>query len=148
MSQCSFLLSLGELKDLFVPSKTRVSVSPSPVDPTGLHGQIPWGFSVPCQVPRLASGLQNLDNSERTLVLLFCLWVTHPVGIEFDFIVIAPLIASCCSFSIVLQRGIPFFGEFQCPPVDGCSTASCDFGTLAGGDEHTSFYSAILNQKL
>ena len=70
------------------------------------------------------------------------------MGVEFDFIVIAPLLASRCSFSIVLWRGVSFIGEFQCPPVNGCSTASCDFGALAGGDEHTSFYSAILNQKL
>ena len=28
--------------------------------------------------------------------------------------------------------------------VDGCSAASCNFGVLAGEDECTSFYSAIL----
>ena len=33
-----------------------------------------------------------------------------------------------------------FFGRFQRPPVDGCSTASCDFGVLTGGDERTSFF--------
>ena len=71
--------------------------------------------------------------------------LTHPMGTEFDFIVIAPLLASHCSFCIVLRRGVPFFGEFQCPFVNGCSIASCDFGALAGGDEYTSFYSAILN---
>ena len=31
--------------------------------------------------------------------------------------------------------------------MDGCSIASCDFGALAVGDEHISFYSSILNQK-
>ena len=41
-----------------------------------------------------------------------------------------------------------FFGGFQCSPVDACSTTSCDFGVLPGGDEHMSFYSAILNQEL
>ena len=30
-------------------------------------------------------------------------------------------------------------------PVDGCSATSCDFGVHAGEDEHTSFYSAILD---
>ena len=38
------------------------------------------------------------------------------------------------------------FGEFQCLPVDDCSAVSCDSGALARGNEHTSFYSAILNQ--
>ena len=33
------------------------------------------------------------------------------------------------------------------PPVNGCSTASCDFGAVSGADEHTSFYSTILNWK-
>ena len=37
-----------------------------------------------------------------------------------------------------------FFGEIQHSPVDGCSVVSCNFGILAGEDEHTSFYSAIL----
>ena len=32
-------------------------------------------------------------------------------------------------------------------PFDGCSTASCFFGALAGEDECTSFHSAIMNQK-
>ena len=37
-----------------------------------------------------------------------------------------------------------FFGEIQHPPVDGCSAASCTFGVLAGEEERTPFYSAIL----
>ena len=37
-----------------------------------------------------------------------------------------------------------FFGGIQYSPVDACSAASCDFGVLAGEDEHTSFYSTIL----
>ena len=41
--------------------------------------------------------------------------------------------------------GIFFCGGFQCLPINGCSTASSDFGALAR-DEHTSFYSTILNQ--
>ena len=50
--------------------------------------------------------------------------------------------------SLSLDMGYLFFGGFQCSPVDACSTTSCDFGVLPGGDEHMSFYSAILNQKL
>jgi len=63
----------------------------------------------------------------------------------FDFIVIAPLLPSCCSFFFVFGHEVSFVGGFQCPPVDGYSTASCNFGVLAGVDEYTSFYSAILN---
>ena len=37
-----------------------------------------------------------------------------------------------------------FFGGIQHSPVDGCSAVSCNFGVLAGEDEHMSFYSAIL----
>ena len=63
-------------------------------------------------------------------------WVTHPVGVGFGFIDgAAPLPLSCCGF-FVFGRGVSvFFGEFQCPPVDGCSTVSCCFGAFAGGDD-------------
>jgi hypothetical protein len=36
------------------------------------------------------------------------------------------------------------FGVFQHSPIDDCSAASYDFGVLAEEDEHTSFFSAIL----
>ena len=42
--------------------------------------------------------------------------------------------------------GYVSFGGFQHCPVHGYSAASWDFGVLSGGDECTSFYSAILNQ--
>ena len=63
----------------------------------------------------------------------------------FDFIVIAPLLPSHCGFSFVFGWG-GGFGEFQCLPVDDCSTVSCDCGDLTRGSEHMSFYSAILTQ--
>ena len=93
-------------------------------------------------------GVQNLHNSGRTsLVLLFSsLWITHPAGMEFDFIVITPLLPSDCKLFFVFRHWVSFFGEFQHTPVYGCSTASCNFGCLTG-DEHMPFYSAILNQK-
>ena len=40
-----------------------------------------------------------------------------------------------------------FFGGFQYPPVDSCSVVSCNSDTVAGGDEHTFFYSTIQNWK-
>ena len=54
---------------------------------------------------------------------------------------------SCCSFFFVFGHRVSFFGGFQCPPVNGCSTASCNFGALAGGCKCLSFYSTILNRK-
>ena len=61
----------------------------------------------------------------------------------FDYIVIAPLLLSCCGFSFVFGCGVSFFGEFQCLPVNDCSAVICDSGALTRGSEHTSFYSAI-----
>ena len=118
-------------------------------NPTGFQSQIPWGFPVP--LPDLLAEetdvVQNLRNSGRTsLVLLFSsLWVVHPVGMGFDFIVVAPLLWSCGSFSFVFERGASFFGGFQHPPVNGYSTASCDFRALSG-IECMFFYSTILKQ--
>ena len=82
------------------------------------------------------------------MVLLFSsLWVSYLVGMGFHCTVIVPLLLFHCGFSFVFGCGVSFFGGFQCFPVDGCSKASCNFGALAGGDECTSFYSTILNQK-
>ena len=91
----------------------------------------------------------NLDNSARTsLVVLFSsVWVAYLLGIGFDFIMIATLLLSHCGSSFVLVCGVSFFGGFQCPPVDGGSTASSDFGALSE-DERSSFCSAILNESL
>ena len=50
---------------------------------------------------------------------------------------------SCWGFSFALGCGVSFFGGIQHSPVDSCSAVSCNFGVLAGEDEHTSFYSAI-----
>ena len=59
----------------------------------------------------------------------------------------APL-PSCSGFFFALGCGVSLFGGIQHFPVDGCSVASCNFGALAGEDEHTSFYSAILQYKI
>ena len=89
-------------------------------------------------------GTQNFHNSRTSLVLLYGLWVTHLAEIGFGFIMTAlPTISH--GFFLVFACGLSFFGGCQCPPVNGCSTASCNFGALTGGDEYTSFYSAILN---
>jgi len=36
------------------------------------------------------------------------LWVAHPAGMGFDFIMIAPLSPSCCGFSFVFGCGMSF----------------------------------------
>ena len=93
-------------------------------------------------------GVQNLHDSGRTslVLLFFSLWVTHPAGMVFDFIVITPLLPSHCSFFFVFGCWVSFLGKFQHPSVYGCSTVSCNFGSVTR-DERMSFYSAILNQK-
>ena len=52
----------------------------------------------------------------------------------------------CWGFSFALGYGVSFFGGIQHSPVNGCSAASCNFGVLTGENEHTSFYSTILEQ--
>ena len=72
---------------------------------------------------------------------------SHLVGMEFNFVMIVPLLPFTEASSLSLDVGYLFFGGFQHPPVDGCSMTSCDLGVLAAGDEHMS-YSTILNQNL
>jgi len=69
-------------------------------------------------------------------------------GMGFDFVVIMPRLQSHFSFFWSLHMEYLFSGRLQHPPVDGSSTASCDFGALAGGNEYMTFYSTILNWKL
>lgn len=64
----------------------------------------------------------------------------------FDFNVIAPLLLA--AFPLSLAMGYSFFGGLQHPPVNGCSAGICIFCALVGEDEHTSFYSAILLEKI
>ena len=63
----------------------------------------------------------------------------------FDFIAVVPLLLSPCCRFFVFGHELSFFGGFQHPPVDGCSTASCNFGALTGGNKLRTFYSTILN---
>ena len=54
---------------------------------------------------------------------------------------IVPLLLFHCGFSFVLGCGVSFFAGFQCLPVDGCSTASCNFGAV---EEDIMVYSHVL----
>ena len=104
-----------------------------------------------CGISRVGSltWVQNLHNGGQiSLVLLsFSLWVTHPVDMILDFIMIMSLLPYCCSYFFVVGHGISLFDGFQYPSVNGCSTASCNFDALVGGDEPKS-YSAILNWRI
>ena len=56
------------------------------------------------------------------------------MGIGFDFIVIVPLLPSPAISSLSL--GVEYLSLVDSSVLlSGCSTASCDFGAFAGGDE-------------
>ena len=53
------------------------------------------------------------DSQSFSLVLLFSsVWVTHPVGMGFDFIMMASFLAFHCAFFFVFGRGVAFLGGF------------------------------------
>ena len=129
---------------MFVPSKNRVSASPSPVK---VCNQIPLAFKV-----RLLGDSQSLSQPGKvdvglrtfTIVGEFLWYYCSPIfGLltwwVWDFYLWLLL---CHKMEISLS----FFGGFQHPPVNGCSTASCNFSVLTRGAECTFFYSTILNQ--
>ena len=153
----SLLLPLGPdvHTTLCVPSKSGVSVSPSPVK---VLESILLGFKVwlsrnsssCCQTLRLGSLMWGSEPSLQWVdfcgvsVLQF---VSHPpnsYGIWF-YCDCAPPTISLWLLLHLWMWGI-FFGEFQCLPVDDCSAVSCDSGALTRGSERTSFYSTILNR--
>ena len=120
--------------------------------------QVPLAFKVwfsrnsssHCQTPKLGSLMWGSEPSLQSVdfcsihVLQF---VSHPpssYGIWF-YCDCAPPTISLWLLLCLWMWGI-FFGVFQCLPVDDCSAVSCDSDGLARGSEHTSFYSAILNQ--
>ena len=92
-------------------------------------------------------GAQNFHNSGKTSLVLSFSSLWSPTSWELDLILLwlhpsyyLTEASSCVSM------GVYFFGGFQRPSFNGCSTASCDFGVLTGGNECTAFYSAILKQ--
>ena len=118
-----------------------------------LQGQIPWRFPVPLLGPKA-----------RKCHMRF--WIFTTVG-ELLWYHCSPV----CGSRVCGRYGIWFYCDrapltislwlILCPwtwnifsrlipdpPIEDCSTASCDFIVLAGGDECTSFYSTIFNQIL
>ena len=95
---------------LFLPSKSGVSVSPSPRSPAvkSLWPSKPDSLGILSpfvRSPVWENGCvaQNLHNSGKTSLVLFSssLWLAYLVGMGFDFIIIFPLLPSHCGFSFV-----------------------------------------------
>ena len=113
-----------------------------------------WNSSSCCQTHRLGSLTWGLELSLQwvdfcdIIVLQF---VSHPpgsYGVWFYCDCGPPTISLRLLLCLWMWGIFWMCGEFQCLPVDDCSAVSCDSGALAGGNECTSFYSAILNKSL
>ena len=125
----------GAHKSLCEPSKSGVSVSPSPVEvlwsnTAGFQSQILWGLLLPlldlqAEKPEVGSELSLLYNCFPVCGLptqwvwdLILLWLSPSYNL---------IVASSLSLGV----GYLFFGGFQWVFfVDGCSTVSCDFGVF------------------
>ena len=149
-AQGSLLLSPGfwHTQGLFVPSKSGVCFpqyygspvikSHWPLNSDSLGIPSPYASSPGWCRPK------NLHNSRRTSSYYHHQPSRYEIWVYCDC---APP-TTPWGFFFVFGLGLSFFGGFQCPPDNGCSTASCNFGVLTGEDKRTSFYSAILNQSL
>ena len=121
--------------------------------PLALKTRFPGDSQFLCQISRLGSLTWGSEPSELW-ENLFCIIVFQSLGPPLSGYGIwfyhdcIPLLPSHCSFFLVFGHGVSVFSWFQHAPVDGCSTASWNFGALTRGDECMSFYSAILNWKL
>ena len=101
-----------------------------------------------CQTPRLGSLMWGSEPSLQWVG--FCGMTVFPIvhhppssyGIWFYCDCATPTVSLW--LLLCLWRWGIFFGEFQCPPVNDCSTVSCDSSALIRGNEHTSFYSKHL----
>ena len=160
---CSFLLGPGMHKVLFVPSKSLfpqfcvsfggsmvglmvtsskraycIPRSAAPRAPPPVEGHC-WPVPPQETLKHSKAGLaQSLW--AQGFVWAESLWLAWGLILN----MILPLLPSCWGFYFALGCGVSSFGQIQQSPVYGCSEASCKFGGLAGEDEHTSIYSAIL----
>ena len=106
-------------------------------------------FPVPLPDPQTEKpdvGLRTFTKVENFIGIIVLQFVDHPrggYGIWFYHDCAPPtgllwLLLCLCMWGI-------FFWQVPVSSFNGCSIASCNFDALAGGDEHTSFYSTILN---
>ena len=87
---------------------------------------------------------QNLHKSGRTsLILLFSrLWITHPEGMGFDFIIFVPFLISLW-LPLCLWTWSIFFFVGSSVFLSMIIQQLVNLGALAREDEHTSFHSAL-----
>ena len=153
-SHGSFPLSLGACKILFVPSKTGVPISPS----GSLVVKSLWpsrsdSLGIPRHFVRSQAGKPGVGFRTLTrvgnLLWYYCSSICHPPGgrgiwllwfCPSYYLTVAPSLSLDVGCLFLVGSGVLLL------VVVRCSTASCDFGALAGGGMCASFYSAILNQ--
>ena len=126
--------------------------------PLALKARFPGDSQSLCQIPNWEAWLGPCEDSEPSqwckdfFSFIVLQSVGHPpgsYGIWFDRDCTTDTMSYLTlRFPLCLWTWGIFFCGFQCPPVDGCSTVSCNFGALADRDEHRCFYSAILNWNL
>ena len=145
-SHCSALgPSTGET--LCAPSKSGVSVFPSPVVP--FKAKCSRGSSSLYQTPRLGSltwGLELLLLCEGLCnTIIFQFMSQPPVDMGCDYTAKSLLLPSHFSFFFVLGCRVSFFWQVPVFFVDGCSAVSCEFSVFMIEGELKPFYSAILS---
>ena len=112
----------------------------------------PWEFPVPLldlQAGKPDMGLRSFTTVWE-LLLYYCSPVCGSPNWQVSDLILLWLCPSyhlVMASSLSLDIGLCFFGGFQCPHVNDCSTDRSNSGALARGDEHTFFCSAILNWK-
>ena len=147
----------GAHTTLCVPSKSGVSVFPSPVEVlqsnlTSLQILTLWEFLLPLPDPQVGKPVVGLRTFTPVggLLWYYCSPVCEsPTQRLWDLILLWLLPSYPLTVASLLSLDLAYlFCEFQCLPVDDCSAVSCDSGALARGNERMSFYSAILIQSL
>ena len=109
LAHAKFCLCLARVESLFPPvlwkSYNQILLV--------LKARFPGESQSFCQIPRLGSLAWGSEPSQQwrtSLVLLFSgLWITQPMGMRFDFVMIVPLLPSCCGFFFAFGSGIFFF---------------------------------------
>ena len=111
--------------------------------PKSSFGPIPWALPGPLLDPQAGKpdvGLRTFTTAGELLWYYCSVACGSPTRWVWGLIFLW-LYTSSLSLDVV-----SFFGGFRCPSVDGGLTASCDFGALAGRDEHMAFCSTIFVQ--
>ena len=143
---CPFPLGLGECKIFFVPSKTGVSFSPQSCGSPIIKSHWPsvsGSLGVPSSFvasPGWEAWLRTFTTVEE-LLWYYCFLVC---GSSTQQVWDLTLLCLYPSYRLTVASssytwGIFFLVGSSVFLLIGCSTGSCDFGALTGGDEHLSF---------